>query len=208
MMKKKIIMCSAVLCVLLTAMFVSGCRNRPSDGDSMIDTVTVVIDLDSIVLRPFLPWNAMLADLESHIEANCSEWQAEDADSLTYDEGTGRWKRVFSSGNMTNTYYFADAKGDSLKHVTYIYYGSMPLEPVVAEVERNGFIKEGDLDFPGLGTKNCYLYLSPSGTLEVQVAGWENGVWCITFQPTDPGDFQYLARKDADGKDSDNLKTP
>ena len=195
MMKKTIIMCSAALCGLVTALFVSGCRAKPSDGNSMIDTATVVIDLDSIVLRPFLPWDAMVADLENHMKTNCSNWTIEEADSLVYDEGTGRWKRTFAFGNLRNTYYFADAQGNYLKFVAFVYYGSMPLEPVTSEVERNGFILQGDMDFPTKDSEHCYLYLSPSGLLEVQVAGWKDGAWCITFQPTDPEDMKYLAKK-------------
>ena len=41
-----------------------------------------------------------------------------------------------------------------------------------------------------------YLYLSPSGLLKVQVAGWKDGAWCITFQPTDPEDLKLLVGKD------------
>lgn len=195
MMKKTIIMCSAALCGLVTALSVSGCRAKPNDGNSMIDTTTVVIDLDSIVLRPFLPWGAMVADLDNHMKINCSEWTMENADTLVYDEGTKKWKRTFLWGRLWNSYYFADAKGDFLKHVTYIYFGSMPLEPVVAEVERNGFILQGEMDFPGNDSEHCYLYLSQSGLLEVQLAGWKDGVWCLTFQPTDPEDMKLLTKK-------------
>lgn len=192
---KKIIFVLIFLCSIASSLIFTGCKNKPNDDLTIMDTATIVIDLDSIVLMPFLPWDAMVADLEYHMQTNCSDWDVENPDSLIYDKGTGRWKRTFKKGNLYNTYYFEDAKGNFLKHVTFLYYGSMPFEPLVEEVERNGFVYQGDLVVPDNDSKIYHLYLSPSGALEVQVAGWENGSWVLSFQPIDPNDLQYLVEK-------------
>lgn len=184
-----------VLLCIVTMMLSTGCKNKPKDEDVRIDTATVVLDMDSIVLRPFLPWDAMLADLKDHLETNYAGWTNENPDSLTYDVGTGKWKCTLAKGNLKNAYYFDDAQGNYLKYVSFGYYGSMPLDPLVRELERNGFIRKGEIVFPGYDAQVCYLYLSESGKLEIQLAGWEDGAWVLTFQPTDPSDFKYLVNK-------------
>ena len=192
---KKLLLLIVLVCSMIISSVFSGCKSKPNDDLTIMDTATIIIDLDSIVLRPFLPWDAMVEDLERHMEMNCSDWDIENPDSLEYDAGTGRWKRTFSKGDLKNTYYFEDAKGNYLKYVTFLYYGSMPFEPIEDEVVRNGFILQGDLRFPDYDAKCCHLYLSPSGALEVQLAGWEDGAWVLTFQPTDEEDFKYLVKK-------------
>jgi len=192
---KKILFLIAFIWSIGISFIFSGCKNKPADDLTVMDTATIIIDLDSIVLRPFLPWDAMLEDLELHMQTNCSDWNVENADSLDYDIGTGRWKRTFYKGNLRNTYYFEDAKGNYLKYVTFIYYGYMPFEPIKKEVERNGFILQGEMDYPGNDSRVCYMYLSPSGVLEVQLAGWEDGTWVLSFQPLDEEDLKYLKKK-------------
>lgn len=192
---KKILYLTVLLYAMASGMFLSSCKNKPNDDLTIMDTTTIVIDLDSVVLRPFLPWDAMVEDLERHMEMNCSDWGIENPDSLEYDAGTGRWKRTFFKGNLRNTYYFEDAKGNYLKYVTFIYYGNMPFEPIKEEVERNGFLLQGEMDYPGNDSKVCYMYLSHSGVLEAQLAGWEDGSWVLSFQPTDEEDFKYLVKK-------------
>lgn len=191
---KKILLLAALLCCIFTTLVTTGCKQKPND-DFVMDTATVIIDLDSIVLYPFLPWDAMLADLKIHLDEKYADWTIENLDSLTYDEGTQRWKMSVVRGNIQNLYYFADKEGNYLKYVSFLYKGSMPLEPVKDEILRNGFIFKGKMDFPGNDSKECDLYLSPSGALEVQIAGWEDGSWILTFQPTDETDFQYLVKK-------------
>ena len=193
-MKKNLFLAAFLSCIM-TVFITTGCKQKPNDDVVLMDTATVVIDLDSIVLRPFLPWDAMLADLKIHLEENYAEWTAVNYDSLVYDEGTKRWKMTLVKDNIQNLYYFADKEGSYLKYVSFLYNGSMPLEPLKKEVERNGFIFQGQMDFPGNDSKECDLYLSPSGALEVQIAGWENGSWILTFQPIDESDFQYLKKK-------------
>ena len=198
---KRTISLVVLLCCMITSFVFSGCGNKLNDEEVIMDTATIVIDLDSIVLRPFLPWDAMVEDLERHMEINCSDWDIENPDTLVYDKGTGRWKRTFSKGPfLKNTYYFEDAKGNYLKYVTFLYYGSMPFEPITAEIERNGFILQGEIKFPDYDAKVCYMYLSPSGALEVQAACWEDGAWVLSFQPTDPEDFNYLVKKSKKNK--------
>lgn len=192
---KKALLFFTLIYSFATSFLLSGCGQKVNDELTVMDTATVVIDLDSIVLRPFIPWDAMVEDLERHMHTNCSDWEIENPDSLVYDNGTGRWKRTFIKGNLQNVYYFEDAKGNYLKYVAFSYYGSMPFEPVVSEIERNGFIFQGEMDFPGNDAAICNLYLSPSGALEVQAAGWKEGSWVITFQPTDEEDFKYLVKK-------------
>lgn len=193
-MKKVLILFTLFFC-FVASVVLTGCGPKVNDELTIMDTATIVIDLDSIVLRPFLPWDAMVEDLERHMQTNCSDWKVENPDSLVFDEGTGKWKQIFYKDNLQNLYYFEDAKGNFLKHVSFIYYGSMPFEPVVSEIERNGFIFQGEMDFPGNDSKICNLYLSPSGALEVQAACWKEGTWVITFQPTDVEDFKYLIKK-------------
>ena len=193
-MKKVLILFTLFFC-FVASVVLTGCGPKVNDELTIMDTATIVIDLDSIVLRPFLPWDAMVEDLERHMQTNCSDWKVENPDSLVFDEGTGKWKQIFYKDNLQNLYYFEDAKGNFLKHVSFIYYGSMPFEPVVSEIERNGLIFQGEMDFPGNDSKICNLYLSPSGALEVQAACWKEGTWVITFQPTDVEDFKYLIKK-------------
>lgn len=193
---KRVLPLAALLCCISATLVTTGCKQQPNDDYTAMDTATIVIDLDSIVLRPFLPWDAMVEDLERHMQTNCSDWEIETPDSLVYDKGLNRWKCTFSKGPfLKNTYYFADAKGNYLKYVTFLYYGSMPFEPLIAEIERNGFILQGEIRFPDYDSKVSYMYLSPSGTLEVQAACWEDGAWVLSFQPTDPVDFDYLVKK-------------
>lgn len=188
---KKALFLAAFLSCIMTTFISTGCKQKPIDDLTEMDTTAVIINLDSIVLIPFLPWDAMLADLKIHLEENYADWTVKNK-SLEYDEGTKRWKMTLVRGNIQNIYYFADKEGNFLKFVSFLYTGSMPLEPVKAEMERNGFIWQGFMDFPGNDSKECNLYLSPSGALEVQVAGWENGSWILTFQPQDPEDFKYI----------------
>lgn len=192
---KKIILLVVLLCSLTASFVLSGCNRKPKDDFIVMDTATIIIDLDSIVLYPFLPWDSMVEDLDRHMEITCGDWDIANPDSLDYDAGTKSWKRTFHKGDLWNTYYFADAKGNCLRFVTFLYYGSMPFQPLLDEIERNGFIYQGELRFPNYDCKVCNLYLSPSGALEVQVAGWEDGSWVISFQPTDEEDFKYLVKK-------------
>ena len=192
---KRVLFSAALLSCIMTAFIITGCKQKPNDDYTVMDTAQVIIDLDSIVLYPFLPWDAMLADLKIHLDENYADWTIENLDSLIYDEGTRRWKMSVIRDNVQNLYYFADKEGNYLKYVSFLYKGSMPLEPLKSEILRNGFICQGNMDFPGNDSKECILYLSPSGALEVQVAGWEDGSWILTFQPTDETDFQYVVKK-------------
>jgi len=192
---KKVLLIAAFICSTMATIGLTGCHGSTNDDVVIMDTTTVVIDLDSIVLHPFLPWDAMLADLMIHLKDKYTDWTIKNTDSLVYDEGTERWKLILVQSNIQNLYYFADKEGNYLKFVSFLYTGSMPLEPLKAEIERNGFIFQGFMDFPGNDSKECGLYLSPSGALEVQVAGWEDGSWILTFQPTDEDDFKFLIKK-------------
>ena len=193
---KKILYLTVLLYAMASGMFLSSCKNKPNDDLTIMDTTTIVIDLDSIVLLPFLPWDSMVEDLDRHMQLNCSDWTVVNPDSLEYDEGANSWKRTFYKGNLWNIYYFEDSKGNRLKFVTFLYYGSMELQPILDEMKRNGFILQGEIRFPNYDSDVCYMYLSPSGALEVQAAGWKDGAWVISFQPTDKEDFKYLVKKE------------
>ena len=193
---KKLLFLIVLFCSMVTSFVLSGCKNKPNDDLTLMDTATIVIDLDSIVLLPFLPWDSMVEDLDRHMQLNCSDWIVVNPDSLEYDEGANSWKRTFYKDNLWNIYYFEDSKGNRLKFVTFLYYGSMELQPILDEMKRNGFILQGEIRFPNYDSDVCYMYLSPSGALEVQAAGWKDGAWVISFQPTDKEDFKYLVKKE------------
>ena len=60
---KKILFLIVLVCSISIGFIFSGCKNKPVDDLTVMDTATIIIDLDSIVLMPFLPWDAMLEDL-------------------------------------------------------------------------------------------------------------------------------------------------
>ena len=78
---KKLLLLIALVCSMAISSVFSGCKSKPNDDLTIMDTATIIIDLDSVVLRPFLPWDAMVEDLERHMEMNCSDWGIENPDS-------------------------------------------------------------------------------------------------------------------------------
>ena len=92
--------------------------------------------------------------------------------------------------------YFANIDATSLSLVSYDFFFPMPLEPVMAELERHGFVNKGEIRFDDFNADITYMFLSADEAIEVQVSSWkkDGGSWAISFQPFDQNDLNHLVK--------------
>ena len=98
--------------------------------------------------------------------------------------------------NRKLVFYFANIDGTSLSLVSYDFFFPMPLEPVMAELERHGFVNKGEIRFDDFNADITYMFLSADEAIEVQVSSWKKGggSWGIGFQPLDQNDLNHLVK--------------
>lgn len=197
-MKKSLLMLAAFLSCTMIMTVQTSCTNEDVPIPEDNSDATIVIDLDSIVIKPYLQFSSSLADVERYMADNFSDYTIENPDSLwSYEEEEGTfWIKRFVYQNRRIEFYFGDAEGQTLKFVTYDYFFPMPISAVMAELERNGFVNKGEVRFDDYNADICYLFLSADGEIESLVSSWEKdgGSWNITFQLTDPFDLEHLVK--------------
>lgn len=199
-MKKTIMTLAAVLCCWMTTTVFTACGNtdNASKEDVPADSTAFVINLDSVVIKPCLAFGSSLADVEKYLKetyADYAEWNASDVEP--FDQESGRsYAKEYTKGNSKVSFYFANADCTNLMLVAYDYYFSMPIEPVMAELERKGFVNMGEIRFDDFNADLTYMFLSADKSIEVQVSSWEKdgGSWAISFQPLDPNDLNHLIK--------------
>ena len=191
---------AAVLCCAMTTTVFTACGNKDNAAttETQTDSTALVINLDSIVIKPNMAFGSSLADVEKYLKETYEdyvEWEASDLKTFEYEGGRSYCKE-YTKDNCKLGFYFANADGTSLSLVSYDYFFPMPLEPVMAELERNGFVNKGEIKFDDFNADLTYLYLSADGSIEVQVSTWEKdgGSWAISFQPFDKNDLNHLVK--------------
>ncbi len=193
---------AAVLGCAMTRAVFSACVSDNIDNPVPSGDVSkeVVIDLDSIVIKPYLQFGASLADVEKYMKENYPDWTDNNPDALNeYQQQEGStWKKTYTKANRTIKYLFGNASGGSLLLVSYGFNSPISLPAVKAELESKGFTYEGILKFDDYDADVCNLFLSADKTIEVQLSYWakDGGSWTISFQNLDEYDLQFLVPED------------
>ena len=189
---------AAVLCCAMTTAVFTACSNN--DDNPTIPSADVnkgiVINLGSMVIKPYLQFGASLADVENYMKGYYADWIDNNPNALNefqQQEGT-TWKKTHTKGNQTINYLFGSSSGGKLLLCSYGGKSSLSLADATAELERNGFKKEGVLKFDDYDADVCYLFLSADKSIEVQLSYWQKdgGRWSISFQEFDEYDMQFL----------------
>ena len=188
---KKILMAAAALTLLITiAIPITSCNKK--------DKMDIVIDLDSIVIKPYVNFGTKLAKVEKYMAENYADYSDENPNSLDYIEleGGALWGKYYKKGTHEISFYFINANGKDLTMVSYDFYSPIPFEAVMAKLERNGFKNMGEVDFDD-NSDLSYLFLSPDESIEAMPFYWEKdgGSWALTFQPTNDFDLQHIVTK-------------
>lgn len=189
---------AAVLCCTMTMAVFTACSNNDNPSVPPADVNKgVVIDLGSIVIKPYLQFGASLADVEAYMKAYYADWtdNAPDAlDEYSQQEGS-TWKKTYTKGGQTIKYLFGNASGGNLLLVSYGSNTPILFPKVKSELERNGFTYEGKLKFDDYDADLCNLYLSADKAIEAQFSYWvkdDGESWSISFQNFDEYDLQFL----------------
>lgn len=192
----------ALLTAVCTMVVQTACtseNHQSATSEDKTETAAIVIDLDSFVINPFLQFSAPLADVEEYMANNFADYSDENPDSLIYyDFDSGAlWGKNYEKGKYNIGFYFGSSDGKDLKLVSYDFFFPMSLEPIMAELERNGFTNKGEIRFDDYNADISYLFLSSDGSIEAMPSSWEKdgGSWAITFQPTNDFDLQHLVNK-------------
>ena len=197
-MKKYLMTLAAVLCCAMTTVVFTACSsNEDNPTFPSIDVNNeVVINLGSIVIKPYLQFGASLADVEAYMKANYPDWTDNNPDALNeyQQQGGATWKKTYTKDNGTIKYLFGNASGGSLLLVSYGFNSPISLPAVKTELERNGFTYEGILKFDDYDADVCNLFLSADKTIEAQLSYWakDGGSWSLSFQNLDEYDLQFL----------------
>jgi len=198
---KKIFMTLAVLfcCAVTTAMLTACGSKNNTAAENREETPTLVVNLDSIVIEPYMAFGSSLADVEKYMNETHADWEVDNPDTLDFFTTTEGeiWARYYTKDKTKIGFHFSDADATDLTLVSYDYYFPMSLKPVMAALECLGFENMGELKYDDFNADLTYMYLSADGEYEVQVSSWEKdgGSWAISFQPTDKKDFNYLVNK-------------
>ena len=190
---RKLLMATAAITLLVTmAVPTTSCTKET-------DTMAIVINLDSIVIKPYVKFGTPLADVEEYMAEYYADYSDEYPDALEYIEldGGELWFKYYKKGNCEISFYFVDAEGKDLTMVSYDFYFPISFEAVMAELERNGFTNMGEVEFENDNSDLSYLFLSPDESIEAMPFYWEKdgGSWAITFQPTNDFDLQHLVNR-------------
>lgn len=182
----------ATLCFAITVF--TACNNRASSAPD--NKTEFVINLDSVVIKPYLGFGSSLADVREYIEKSYPDFTVSDGDSLETMEQIGGtlYRKLFKNGKSELSFYFIDKDGNNLTLCSYDYFFPMSLEPVKAQLLSNGFSYKGTISYEDFNSDITYLYLSADNELEVQLSYWykDGGSWAISFQPTDENDLKLV----------------
>lgn len=121
---KKILMAAAALTLLITiAIPITSCNKK--------DKMDIVIDLDSIVIKPYVNFGTKLAKVEKYMAENYADYSDENPNSLDYIEleGGALWGKYYKKGTHEISFYFINANGKDLTMVSYDFYSLFHLKP-------------------------------------------------------------------------------
>lgn len=190
---RKLLMAAAAIMLLMTlSVQTTSCSKET-------DTMEIVINLDSIVIKPYVKFGAPLADVKAYMAQNFADYPEEHPDSLEYIEldGGELWSKYYMKEDRWISFFFTDAEGKDLTMVSYDFFFPIQIEAVMAELERNGFTNKGEVEFENDNSDLSFLFLSPDESIEAMPFYWEKdgGSWAITFQPTNDFDLQHLVNQ-------------
>lgn len=191
-MKKIFMVLTAVLCCAMTAAVLTAC----SDDDNLVIPSAdvnkgIVINLDSIVIKPYLQFGASLADVEAYMQKNYADWAYTKEDQR---EGP-IYSIKYNKDNQDIIFAFDNAPVLNLRLTTYVFKNSeISFSAIRAELERKGFIYQGKLNYELPNAADVYqMFLPADSSIEVQFASWEqSNTWAIGFQTFDESDLNYL----------------
>ncbi|MBO4564178.1 MAG: hypothetical protein J5720_01940 [Bacteroidaceae bacterium] len=190
----------AVMCAMTISTVLISCTRKNNHSVSGNNSnADLVISFDSIEIEPYMQFGASLAEVGKYMTDNYEDYSVENPGSLLFVDGEDGdvWFRCYVKGDRRIGFYFADKEGKNLKLVSYDFFFPMELEPVVAELERNGYVYKGEVKFDDYNADVCHLYLSADESVEVQLSSWEKdgGSWAISFQPTCQNDLEHIVAK-------------
>ena len=192
---------AAALCCWMTTTVFTACGNKDNIATEKgpADSAALVINLDSIVIKPYLAFGSSIDGVENYLKetyTDFAEWETTDLEPFDQEEVDRYYSKEYTKGNRKLGFYFANIDGTSLSLVSYDFFFPMPLEPVMAELERHGFVNKGEIRFDDFNADITYMFLSADETIEVQVSSWkkDGGSWAISFQPFDQNDLNHLVK--------------
>ena len=192
-MMMAVVACCAMISTVLTA-----CNNAEKPVAS-VEQTELLIDLDSIMIVPYMAFGASLDEVEKHMEMVHDDYKVEQTDSLVCyeEEGTTTYGRCYERGNRQIRFGFDDAEGSSLAYTSYDYFFPVRLESIMTELEKKGFEDKGEVKFDDDNADICYLFLSADEKTEVLLSKCERngGSWAICFQPTDINDLNHIVTR-------------
>ena len=144
-----------------------------------------------MVIKPYMLFGASLADVEAYMQENYADWTCTTDDPREGPVFTTNYRK----DNKVIVFSFYNTTVGSLRMSEYGFENSeLPFPAIKAELERNGFIYQGKLNFEFPGAADVYqMFLSADSSIEVQFARWEEeNRWGIGFQPLDEDDLNYL----------------
>lgn len=192
-MMMAVVACCAMISTVLTA-----CNNAEKPVAS-VEQTELLIDLDSIMIVPYMAFGASLDEVEKHMEMVHFDYKVEQTDSLVCyeEEGMTTYGRCYERGNRKIRFGFDDAEGSSLAYTSYDYFFPVRLESIMTELERKGFENKGEVKFDDDNADICYLFLSADEKTEVLLSKCERngGSWAICFQPTDINDLNHIVTR-------------
>ena len=189
---------AAVICCALTMALHTACTS--SNDNPVIPSGDVnrgiVINIGSIVIKPYMQFGASLIDVEKYMKEYYADWTDNNPDALNQyqQQGGSTWKKTYTKENNTIKYLFGNSGGGNLLLVSYGFNSPISLTDAKAELERNGFKYKGVLKFEDYDADVCNLFLSADNTIEVQLSYWQKdgGTWSISFQNFDEYDLNFL----------------
>ena len=139
---------AAALCCWMTTTVFTACGNKDNiaTGEVPADSAALVINLDSIVIKPYLAFGSSIDGVENYLKetyTDFAEWETTDLEPFDQEEVDRYYSKEYTKGNRKLGFYFANIDGTSLSLVSYDFFFPMPLEPVMAELERHGFVNKG-----------------------------------------------------------------
>ena len=96
-MKKIIMKFAAILCFVMTMAVFSACLSESDNPAASSRSVNkgIVINLDSIVIKPYMQFGTSLADVEKYMNKNYADWTY-----IKEEQGEGvRFSTAYNKGN-------------------------------------------------------------------------------------------------------------
>ena len=144
-------------------------------------------------INPCLKFGGTVDEVRQHIAASGEPWVCESPDSLQYWDEMGTWYDVYHDGDNRLWYFYETGDGQNMLYLIYEYCdGLLSPDGMHAELLRMGYTYLGRLEYPWLPDDQYTMYLSADGQSEAQITILPDATWEVSFQPTDPTDYDYL----------------